>query len=163
MNNIREAIKSRGMTQEQVAKLLGVSRQAVQKWCTGSPPTVQNLTSLASILGVTVGYLSGTESSKDVQFVQDIRSPIVGDDFIRVPVLDVSGACAGDVVASNQDNAKIVSAVDFYRPFLRQQNGVTSLNAMEIIKYDSFVIAPQDYERTKVIGRVVYVFSGSPL
>lgn len=222
MNNIREALKAKGMTQEQVAKHLGVSRQAVQRWCAGHPPTVENLGQLATVLGVTVGYLSGAESARDVRPVQDMSEP-AGEEFVRIPVLDVSAACAGDVVRQHDGHAKIVSAVDFYRPFLRQQNGVTSLSHMEIIntvgdsmeptisrnsfvlvdknqsrlfsdgiyclnidgsiyvkrvqrrpdgsikvisdnaRYESFNVEPQDFERTVVIGRVVYVFNGSPL
>lgn len=223
MNNIREAIKAKNLTQQQVADHLKVSRQAVQRWCMGNPPSMNRLNELAKFLGVTVGYLSGSERAKDVQFVQDIAAPVEDENFIRVPVLDVAGACAGDVESQGNDNAKIVSAVDFYRPFLRQQSGVTSLGNMDVIntvgdsmeptisrnsfvlvdknqcriysdgvyclniggsifvkrvqrrpdgsikvisdnsRYDPFVIEADDSERTIIIGRVVYVFNGSPL
>lgn len=223
MNNIREAIKSRNLTQQQVADHLKVSRQAVQRWCMGFPPSMARLNELAKFLGVTVGYLTGSENAKDVQFVQDIEAPIENENFIRVPVLDISGACAGDIEAQGNDSAKIVSAVDFYRPFLRQQSGVTGLGNMDVIntvgdsmeptisrnsfvlvdknqchiysdgvyclniggsifvkrvqrrpdgsikvisdntRYDPFVIDSSDSDRTIIIGRVVYVFNGSPL
>lgn len=61
MNNIREAMQAKGLTQQQVAEHLGVSRQAVQRWCQGFPPSTDRLNALATFLGVTVGYLTGSE------------------------------------------------------------------------------------------------------
>lgn len=223
MNNIREAMRAKNLTQQQVADKLGVSRQAVQRWCQGFPPTMERLNALASFLGVTVGYLTGSEKANDVTIIKGLETPVRSDEFVRVPVLDVAGACAGDVESLGEENAKIVGAVDFYKPFLRQQSGVTSLSNLDIIntvgdsmeptisrrsfvlvdrnqrnlysdgiyclnisgsvyikrvqrrpdgsikvisdnsRYDSFVIEPQDSERTVVVGRIVYVFNGCPL
>lgn len=48
-------------------------------------------------------------------------------------MLDVSGACAGEIEALGEENAKIVGGVDFFKPFLRQLCGVTSLSKLDII------------------------------
>ena len=50
--------KSKGMTQEELAEALKVSRQAVAKWESGQGyPDIANLISLSSMFNVTVDYL----------------------------------------------------------------------------------------------------------
>ena len=51
-----------GMSQEKVAELVGVSRQAVTKWeVNQSAPNTENLFKLAEIFGVTVDMLLASE------------------------------------------------------------------------------------------------------
>lgn len=55
---IKECRQSSGMSQEKVAELLGVSRQAVTKWeANQSAPNTENLFKLAEIFGTTVDML----------------------------------------------------------------------------------------------------------
>lgn len=55
---IKEHRKKCGMSQEKVAELVGVSRQAVTKWESGqSAPSTENLFKLAEIFGTTVDLL----------------------------------------------------------------------------------------------------------
>ena len=56
--------KGRGISQEELANVVGVSRQAVQKWEAGtSTPDIQNLSALADYFGVSLDYLvRGTEA-----------------------------------------------------------------------------------------------------
>ncbi len=57
-NNLRAYRKETGMTQEQTAEALGVSRQAVANWERGETlPDIENVIKLADIYGVTVDYL----------------------------------------------------------------------------------------------------------
>ena len=50
--------KGRGISQEELANAVGVSRQAVQKWEAGaSTPDLENLTALADHFSVTLDYL----------------------------------------------------------------------------------------------------------
>lgn len=50
--------KGRGVSQEELANVVGVSRQAVQKWEAGtSTPDIQNLSALADYFGVSLDYL----------------------------------------------------------------------------------------------------------
>lgn len=50
--------KERGISQEELANAVGVSRQAVQKWESGaSAPDLANLTALSDYFGVTLDYL----------------------------------------------------------------------------------------------------------
>ena len=55
--------RARGLSQEELAHTVGVSRQAVQKWEAGaSAPDLDNLSALADYFGVTLDYLvRGTE------------------------------------------------------------------------------------------------------
>ena len=50
--------RGRGISQEELANAVGVSRQAVQKWEAGSStPDLDNLSALAEYFGVTLDYL----------------------------------------------------------------------------------------------------------
>lgn len=68
---IKEQRKKCGLSQEKVAELVGVSRQAVTKWEVGqSAPSTENLFRLAEIFGTTVDILldsKETESKKQRQ------------------------------------------------------------------------------------------------
>ena len=60
--NLIRARKARGMTQEELAARLSISRQAVSKWETGeSLPDLYKLAALADELGVSTDELCGRE------------------------------------------------------------------------------------------------------
>lgn len=63
---LKEHRKRCGLSQEKVAELVGVSRQAVTKWETGqSAPSTENLLKLAQIFGITADVLlTGEETQK---------------------------------------------------------------------------------------------------
>lgn len=65
--------KSRGMTQEVLAEMLQVSRQAVTKWENGqSYPDIMNLIQISRIFHVTVDFLvKDDECSKTIKNVQE--------------------------------------------------------------------------------------------
>lgn len=56
--------KERGLTQEQLGKLVGVSYQAVGKWEKGGAPDVELLPVLSRQLGVTIDALFGMEGGE---------------------------------------------------------------------------------------------------
>lgn len=66
LNRLR---REKGLSQEELGNLVGVSRQAVQKWESGaSRPDMDNLVTLAQYFSVTLDYLiSGTESAQTPQ------------------------------------------------------------------------------------------------
>ena len=50
--------RERGISQEELANIIGVSRQAVQKWESGaSQPNIDNLVAISEYFGVTLDYL----------------------------------------------------------------------------------------------------------
>ena len=61
--------KGRGISQEELANVIGVSRQAVQKWEAGSStPDIQNLSALTDYFGVSLDYLvRGIEPQTETQ------------------------------------------------------------------------------------------------
>ncbi len=65
--------KQRGMSQEELAEKLDVSRQAVSRWETGSAqPDASNLLQLSKLYGVTADYLLNDEyeGDRDVPIVR---------------------------------------------------------------------------------------------
>ena len=63
--NLQAFRKKNGLTQEDLAELLGVSRQAVSKWEQGDGyPEVEKLLVLAEKLGVSLDALMGREPSE---------------------------------------------------------------------------------------------------
>ena len=67
---IVELRKERGLTQEQLGQLVGVSAQAVSKWEKGGAPDVELLPALADRLGVTIDALFGREGGDMVDIHQ---------------------------------------------------------------------------------------------
>lgn len=65
---IQELRKSKGLSQEQLAETLGVSRQAVSKWESGqSMPEIDKLIAMSTLFGVTIDYIlkGATSPSQD--------------------------------------------------------------------------------------------------
>ena len=59
-----ELRRQAGLSQEELANLLGLTRQAVQKWEAGtSRPDMDNLTALADYFHVSLDYLTGREGA----------------------------------------------------------------------------------------------------
>ena len=58
MKTIEEARKAKGLTQEQLAKMLGITQGAIAQWENGlTHPSFEMLPKLAEILGMTVDEL----------------------------------------------------------------------------------------------------------
>ena len=62
--NIAALRKERGLTQEQLGNMVGVSAQAVSKWEKGGTPDVELLPVLSRQLGVTIDALFGMEGGE---------------------------------------------------------------------------------------------------
>lgn len=80
---IQELRKGKGLSQEQLAETLGVSRQAVSKWESGqSMPEVEKLIAMSNLFDVTIDYILKGETppqpvQDDKQRVMRIASQIV--------------------------------------------------------------------------------------
>ena len=75
---LKEARKNAGLSQEELAERIGVSRAAVAKWETDKGlPDIDNLKAMAGLLDVSIDYLLDDGTSLDVSVV---REPIdLGD------------------------------------------------------------------------------------
>ncbi len=70
---IKEGRTKAGLTQEQFAEKLCVSRQAIAKWENGRGlPDVENLKSIATLLGVSVDYLLDEERPLEADALKEV-------------------------------------------------------------------------------------------
>ena len=129
-NSIGFAIKAKGLTHLEVARKIGVSRQAVQKWAAGvQSPTYDNLLRLSEVLGCSVDDLLGSD--------QPLKTPIQPtpegetSSVIQVPLLDVYASAGGGVDPSLGET---VCGIALSENFLRSLPGVTSIRKLHIIR-----------------------------
>lgn len=122
--------KERGLTQEQLGQLVGVSAQAVSKWEKGGAPDVELLPVLADRLGVSIDALFGRSdpSTADMttQFQQwllsmpiekrfsalfemlAVSSPYLGSNLMGsgiIPAISVQSTCYIDNVVPNPSSS----------------------------------------------------------
>lgn len=72
-DRIKECRQSTKMSQEKLAEIIGVSRQAVTKWETNlTAPSTENLFKLAEIFGTTVDMLIGSDVSEKQSSAEQI-------------------------------------------------------------------------------------------
>ena len=85
--------KENGMSQEELADRLGVSRQAVSRWEQGSTyPDIPNLRKLMKVFGVSADYLVGSsETEKRGQMPEPMERPRPGFDWRANRFLIVAG------------------------------------------------------------------------
>ncbi len=68
---IREARRALGLTQDELARRVGVSRSAIAQWETDRTGQVRaNLARVAAVLGVSIGYLITGESEAGLMNVE---------------------------------------------------------------------------------------------
>ncbi len=73
-DNIRRLRREKDLTQDDIARELGVSYQAVSRWETGSSyPDVELLPALAAIFGVSMDVLFGVDPENEEQIVEKYR------------------------------------------------------------------------------------------
>ena len=84
-NRLYELRKKAGLSQEGLADLLGVTRQAVQKWEAGSSrPDMDNLAALARYFNVTLDYLvTGREPEP---YAQEVPTTIITVSYTHLDV-----------------------------------------------------------------------------
>ncbi len=69
---LRSARKNAGLTQEQLAVKLMVSRQAITKWeADKGMPDIENLKSLSQLLGVSIDYLLDNGEQLDLSVIRE--------------------------------------------------------------------------------------------
>ena len=90
-NRISKYRKAKGLTQEALANLMGVSSQAVSKWETdASCPDITVLPQLCKILGISTDELL-TGNSNEVKFVTPAERKPIEELVLRVKVLSADG------------------------------------------------------------------------
>lgn len=75
-NNLRMARKGKGITQDQLAELLNVSRQAVSKWESESGfPETEKLLAISKELGVSLDYLMDNTPTDANEIEETVAAP----------------------------------------------------------------------------------------
>lgn len=72
--------REKGVSEYKVCEEVGLNRSAVAKWKRGATPNGTNAAKLAEYLGVTTGYLLGTESVRPIPTDEDIKFALFGGD-----------------------------------------------------------------------------------
>ena len=79
---IRQYRRLRGITQEQLGSLVGVTTQAVSKWERGGTPDAELLPEIADVLEVSVDALFGrAEVTLEAEIISKLVSDESGDAF----------------------------------------------------------------------------------
>ena len=187
---IAVAMRKKGLTQDQVAKSLGVSRQAVQKWTAGGDSTVSNLKKLAAVLGVSVAYLTG-EAEDDKSSVQRVSDPSIPppDGYTRGRTFPgVSSIKRLEIVNSSGDSMEPTIAATSLLVLDRNQSTISrdgifcfrnnselfikrvqrNIDGTVLLLSDNPLYKPIKVDRlqlenSEILGRVVYVFNGKSI
>ena len=84
MNNLKSARKAAGMTQAEVAKIVGITQNGYSYWENGKAKIDnESLAKLSRIFGVSIDYLIGVDDSLDGKA---IRMPVLGSVPAGVPL-----------------------------------------------------------------------------
>lgn len=86
--------KSRGMSQEELAEKLNVSRQAISRWeMDTAQPDVQNVLNMSKLFGVTADYLLNDDydSDQEIPCVKEVRSQLDEKNEKNVKLLLIGG------------------------------------------------------------------------
>ena len=74
VSRIKESMKNRGLTQEELAKSVGVKQYSVSRMLSGSPfPSVEQLACIAKALDVSLYYLIGIQEESYRELAPETR------------------------------------------------------------------------------------------
>lgn len=161
-NNIKYARKAAGLTQEDIAREIGVSKQTVQKYESGIITTISSdkIEIIAKLLRTTPAKLMGWEDNTSAQSLK-LFSPDVTDDVVTFPVLG-SIAAGYDEMAIEDWSGE---TIDVPRSFLkgRSKSDFFVLKVHGDSMYpiyhtdDKVLILRQTFvERSGDVGAVIY-------
>lgn len=115
-NNIKYARKAAGLTQEDIAREIGVSKQTVQKYESGIITTISSdkIEIIAKLLRTTPAKLMGWEDNTSAQSFK-LFSPNVTDDVVTFPVLGSIAAGYNEMAIEDWSG----ETIDVPRSFLK--------------------------------------------
>ena len=104
---IKTLRKTAGMSQEQLAEKLHVSRQAVTKWETeGGTPDIENLRAIAALFGITVDELLTGETKVQAAAAHRYES-VTEYDIDEVKHYDMKFGSAKEILLSGHSGEKL--------------------------------------------------------
>jgi transcriptional regulator with XRE-family HTH domain len=130
--------KGKGLTQDELSEMMGISPQAISKWENDqSYPDITSLPQLAEILGITVDeLLSGKKAEPTVKLVPEAQRKDIKDMMMRI-IVDSSD---GDKVRVNLPLQLVVYAIEIgiNLPQLTGNDALKDLDLakiLEMVKY----------------------------
>lgn len=84
-SRLKKARKKKGVTQKELVEMTGFSTDSISRWENGvRTPSVEDLASLSSVLGVTFSYLAGESEDYSYHNEQNVSSPITNNGTIGI-------------------------------------------------------------------------------
>lgn len=133
-SQIKELIKKKGFTQEEVAAALGVTKQAVSYWCSDKfVPRANKAKKLAELLGVTPTSLVFNDGNLHPALTED-------ENTVSIPCLNITASYKlGDSV---QNAISMVKLLKVSKNWLRSQAPFANFSALNIITADGDSMVP---------------------
>lgn len=108
--NLRDARHSKGLTQEQVAEIVGVSPQAVSRWENDTTaPDVIMLAGLAMLYDTTTDALMGMHALRNKQTLRQIHTKVL--DYVKTQRWDEAEKLIRDSLRLYPDNEGLLMAL----------------------------------------------------
>ena len=147
-NRIAKYRKMKGMTQEELANMLGVSSQAVSKWETDSScPDISLVAALCGVLGITADELL-TGNSSEVKRVPVEQRKRLDEMILRVKVKSGDG----DQIRLNLPMSLVKLSFDMGYEVV---TGINGMDAMKNINWSQIV----NMAENGAIGKIIEVES----
>ena len=106
--------KDRNITQEDLAKKLGVSAQAVSKWGNGGAPDVEMLPEIADYFDVSIDYLL---TGEDTFQIEHMKRPPINEKVLDTEVLKVYKTLAPE---AKQDALKYLKLLQLKQKYTKK-------------------------------------------
>lgn len=158
-NNIKHARKAAGLTQEDIAKEIGVSKQTVQKYESGVITTISSdkIEIIAKLLKTTPAKLMGWENDSSLKLI----SPNITDDVVTFPVLGCIAAGYEEIAVEDWSGAVVEVPTAYLKGRDKKDFFVLEVrgNSMYPLyqEKDIVLILKQNYiDRNGDVGAVIY-------
>lgn len=142
--------KEKGISQEMLGQSLGVSRQAVSKWETGTLPDIENLSKLADFFSCSVDFLLDKEkdSEKEILVKKEIRKKSYVNIFIYGPILVLVVLLLLSKIISYPISQKDFDTGLFYVGF----RGFIAYYDLESLYIGSFIVLLGGFSYKSILG-----------
>lgn len=158
-NNIKHARKAAGLTQEDIAKEIGVSKQTIQKYESGVITTISSdkIEIIAKLLKTTPAKLMGWEDGSSLKLI----SPSITDDVVTFPVLGSIAAGFEEVAVEDWSGAVVEVPTAYLKGRDKKDFFVLEVrgNSMYPLYHekDKVLILKQNYiDHNGDVGAVIY-------
>ena len=158
-NNIKHARKAAGLTQEDIPKEIGVSKQTVQKYESGVITTISSdkIEIIAKLLKTTPAKLMGWEDGSSLKLI----SPSITDDVVTFPVLGSIAAGFEEVAVEDWSGAVVEVPTAYLKGRDKKDFFVLEVrgNSMYPLYHekDKVLILKQNYiDHNGDVGAVIY-------